>query len=224
MPIVQNPPPDPLPSSLVESLQKVSPPTIGHFLETGFVAGIGTMTPGLTCVGRAITARIPAPDAVLLHRVVARAQPGDVVVIDTGSDRTHAVVGEVIATAAQVAGAVGFVVDGMVTDVLSLRDLAIPVFARGTTVLTGKQIGIDDGGINVPISCGGVAVHPGDVVVADENGVLVLPPEVAAAVVDLAAASDEAEPALLARVRAGGDLPELSGANDLLTRMGYPAS
>lgn len=225
MPIVLNPPAPPLPSSLVEAFQRVSFPTIGHFLESGFLSSaVRTMTPGLSFVGRAITVRIPAPDGVLLHRVMAQVVPGDVVVIDTGSDRTHAVVGAVIATAAQVAGVAGIVVDGVVTDVSELREMAIPVFARGTSVLTAKQLGIDDGGINVPVVCGGVTVHPGDVVMADENGVLVLDPELAAAVVDQAVASDRAEPDLLRQLRSGRPLPELSGADEILARMGYPAS
>lgn len=225
MSIVMNPPPPTLPKSLVDALERVSFPTIGHFLESGFVSPeIKTITPGLTFVGRAVTARIPSPDGVLLHRVMAQAAPGDVVVIDTGCDRTHAVVGAVIATAAQVAGVAGIVVDGVVTDILELRAMAIPVFARGTSVLTAKQLGIDDGGINVPVVCGGVTVHPGDVVMADENGVLVLDPHVAAGVVDQAVASDEAEPELLRQLRSGRSLPDLSKANEILARMGYPAS
>lgn len=225
MPIVFNAPPPALDPSLATRLEQVSYPTIGHFLESGFVdPEIRTMTPGHTFVGRAVTARIPSPDGVLLHRVVAQVQPGDVVVIDTGSDRTHAVVGAVIGTAAKVAGAAGVVVDGVVTDVLELREMGLPVFARGTSVLTAKQIGIDDGGINVPVACGGVTVHPGDAVMADENGVLILPPAVAEEVLDKAVASDRAEPALIEQLHAGKSLPQLSGADDLLARMGYPAS
>lgn len=225
MSISLNPQPRQLDSALVHALRRVSFPTIGHFLETGFVdPAICTMTPGLTFVGRAVTVRIASPDGLLLHRVMAQVEPGDVVVVDTGSDRTHAVVGAVIATAAQAAGAAGFVVDGVVTDVLDLREMAIPVFARATSVLTAKLIGIDDGGINVPVACGGVTVHPGDAVMADENGVLVLDPQVAAGVVEQARRSDEAEPELLAAIRSGGSLATLGKSDELLASMGYPAS
>lgn len=225
MPIVFNPQPPALDPSLVSRLERVSFPTIGHFLESGFVdPQICTMTPGHTFVGRAITARIPSPDGLLLHRVVTQVEPGDVVVIDTGSDRTHAVVGAVIATAAKVAGAAGIVVDGVVTDIVELREMGIPVFARGTSVLTAKQLGIDDGGINVAVACGGVTVHPGDAVMADENGVLILDPQTAADVLDKAVASDEAEPQLIRQLHAGRSLPQLSGADELLARMGYPVS
>ena len=225
MPISLNPKSLPLPPGLVDALSRVSFPTIGHFLEAGFVdPEIRTMTPGLTFVGRAVTVRVPAPDGVLLHRVMAQVEPGDVIVVDTGSDRTHAVVGAVIATAAQATGAVGIVVDGVVTDVLDLRGMTIPVFARGTSVLTTKMLGVDDGGINVPVVCGGVTVCPGDAVMADENGVLVLDPQIAADVVAQAVRSDEDEPGLLGAIRSGGSLPELSRANEILSSLGYPAS
>lgn len=223
MPIVLNPPPPPLDPALVEALGRLSFPTIGHFLETGFMSPeIRSVTPGHTFVGRAVTARIPAPDGVLLHRVVAGIEPGDVLVIETGSNRTHAVLGAVIATAAQVAGAVGAVVDGVVTDVVELRAMGLPVLARGTSLLTAKQLGTDDGGLNVPVTCGGAPVRPGDVVLADDNGALALAPSDAAAVVERAAASDRAEPELLRRVRGGARLSALSGADDLLDRLGHP--
>lgn len=215
----------PLSSVLVGKLESVSLPTIGHFLEEGFLgAEIRTMTPNLSFVGRAVTVRVPAPDGVLLHRLIAEVEQGDVIVVDTGSNRTHAMVGAVIGTAAKLAGAVGIVVDGLVTDVLELREIGVPVFARGTSALTAKQLGIDDGGINVPVECGGVTISPGDVVMADENGVLALAPEVAAAVVDRALLSDAAEPELLRQLALGKALPELSGANELLARIGYQSS
>jgi len=225
VPIVINAGPRPLPSALVGKLESVSFPTIGHFLEDGFLgADISTMTPGLSFVGRAITIRAPAPDGVLLHRLLAEVEPGDVIVVDTGSNRAHAMVGAVIATAAKLAGAVGIVVDGVITDVLELRELGVPVFARGTSVLTAKQLGIDDGGINVQVECGGVTISPGDVVMADENGVVALAPEVAAAVVDQALLSDAAEPELIRQLAQGKALSGLSGADEILARIGYQRS
>ncbi len=109
-------------------------------------------------------------------------------------------------------GAAGVVVDGVVTDVVELRAAGLPVFARGTSVLTAKRIASPHSAVNVPVLCGGVTVNPGDVVMADDNGVLVLSADEAAAVVDAALASDRAEPAILDRLRSGepiGDvLPE----------------
>jgi 4-hydroxy-4-methyl-2-oxoglutarate aldolase len=222
--IVLNPSPAPLPSDLLKKLGRVSPPTIGHFLEEGFCSPeIRTMTPGKAFVGRAITVRVPAPDGLLMHIAASRMETGDVMVVDTGGNRTHAFVGAVIATAAQASGACGVVVDGLVTDVVELREMGLPVHARGTSALTAKQLGLDDGGVNIPVVCGGTQVRPGDVVLADENGVLALPPDVAAGVVDQALDSDSAEPELLHALRAGQPLPEVSGAAEQLRKLGYPA-
>ena len=94
-------------------------------------------------------------------------------------------------------GAVGVVVDGVVTDVVELRAAGLPVFARGTSVLTAKRIASPRSAVNVPVLCGGVMVNPGDVVMADDNGVLVLSAD------EAANAADRAEPAILARLRSG---------------------
>ena len=97
----------------------------------------------------------------------------------------------------------GIVVDGAVTDVLELREAGLPVFARGTSVLTTKLHGRGDSEINQPIHCAGVTVHPGVLVLADDNGVLFLDWQTAAGVIEQALASDRAEPRLLERLRAG---------------------
>ncbi|MFT9474284.1 hypothetical protein [Streptomyces sp. 11-1-2] len=94
-------------------------------------------------------------------------------------------------------------VDGVVTDLRELREMRLPVFARGTSLLTTKRLGRGDGGVGRTVSCGGAVVRPGDLVLADDNGVLVISPRIAADVLARALASDRAEPALLARLRAG---------------------
>ena len=108
----------------------------------------------------------------------------------------------VTSCAASCAGAVGIVVDGAVTDLLELREAGLPVFARGTSLLTTKLHGRGDSAINQPIHCAGVTVQPGDWVLADDNGVLFLD-TATAAVIEQALASDRAEPRLLERLRAG---------------------
>ncbi len=86
-----------------------------------------------------------------------------------------------MALAARQRGALGIVVDGVCTDRAELQELGLPVFARGTSLLTTKLLGTPDGALNLPVTCGGVVVHPGDLVLADENGVLFLRPSEAAA-------------------------------------------
>jgi regulator of RNase E activity RraA len=90
-----------------------------------------------------------------------------------------------------------------VTDLLELRETGLPVFARGTSLLTTKLHGRGDSQINQPIQCAGVTVRPGDLVLADDNGVLFLDPATAQDVIERALASDQAEPQLLARLMAG---------------------
>jgi regulator of RNase E activity RraA len=197
----------PLDAELVRRLQRVSFPTIGHFLESGFLdSGIRSMLGDVRLVGRAVTVRIAGADAYATNRALALIGPGDVLVADLGGDLAHAPVGAVTACAAQCAGAAGIIVDGVVTDIADLRQAGLPVFARGTSVLTTKRVSHPDSAVNVPVLCGGVRVNPGDVVMADENGVLALAPAEAAAVLDRALASDAAEPAILARLRAGEPL------------------
>ncbi|KJZ64202.1 RraA family protein [Pseudomonas fluorescens] len=191
-------------SQLIEQLNAVSFPTLGHFLEEGFAdSQLRAMVPNVKLVGRALTLKLVGADAIAVNQALALIQPGDVLVIDTDGDWQHAPVGAVTSCAARCAGAVGIVVDGAVTDLLELREAGLPVFARGTSLLTTKLHGRGDSQINQPIRCAGVTVHPGDFVLADDNGVLFLDPVTAQNVIERALASDRAEPQLLTRLMAG---------------------
>jgi regulator of RNase E activity RraA len=206
--------------ALREALAGVSFPTIGHFLEAGFVdPEVRAMVTPVKIVGRAVTVRITAPDSVLVHKVTELLEPGDAVVIDTGGDRRHAPVGEMVALAAKCRQAAAIVVDGVCTDIVEIRAMEFPVFARGTSVLTTKLHGLNSGEINGPVTCGGVVVQPGDVVLADDNGVLILNPDVARRVVDQARASDEREPATRDYLLGGGSLPARTPANQIVERL-----
>ncbi|AII07959.1 dimethylmenaquinone methyltransferase [Rhodococcus opacus] len=195
---------------MLAKLRRVSFPTIGHYLEDGFVdPAIRSLLADVRVVGRAMTARIADADAVAMNHALSALTPGDVLVVDMGGDAVHASVGAVTSCAALSAGAVGIVVDGVVTDIVELRQGGLPVFARGTSILTTKRHDGDNSAINVPVMVGGVSVNPGDIVLADDNGVLVLTPDGAADVVDLALASDAAEPETLDRLRAGEPLADV---------------
>lgn len=189
---------------LIRRLESVSFPTIGHFLEEGFLdSGIRSLLRNVRVVGRAVTVRMADADAYATNRALALLEPGDVLVIETGGDLAHAPVGAVTGFAAQCRGAAGVIVDGVVTDVVELRAAGLPVFARGTSILTAKRIASPRSAVNIPVLCGGVMVNPGDIVMADDNGVLVLSADEAAAIVDVALATDRAEPAILDRLRSG---------------------
>lgn len=191
-------------SKLIEQLKSVSFATLGHFLEEGFAdMQLRAMVPNVKVVGRALTLKLVGADAIAVNQALALIKPDDVLVIDTGGDHRHAPVGAVTSCAARCAGAVGIVVDGAVTDLLELRETALPVFARGTSLLTTKLHGRGDSQINQPVQCAGVTVRPGDLVLADDNGVLFLDQASAQDVIERALASDRAEPQLLARLLAG---------------------
>ena len=192
---------------LGEGLAAVSFPTIGHFLADGFVdPAIRSLLDGVKVAGPAVTVRVAENDAYAMNRALLELYPGAVLVVDMSGDHRHAPVGAVTAAAATAQGAAGVVVDGVATDILELRTTGLPVFARGTSCLTTKRVRGAGSAVNVPVQCGGVQVNPGDWVLGDDNGVIVLSAEAAANVLGLALDSDAAEPALLARIEAGEPL------------------
>jgi 4-hydroxy-4-methyl-2-oxoglutarate aldolase len=122
--------------------------------------------------GPAYPVACPAGDNLMLHIAIHRAPPGSVVVCAAG-DSNWAMAGGNVCAYAQQRGIAGFVVDGLIRDVGETRANKFPVFARGVIPIPGvrKTAGL----INVPVVCGSVIVEPGDIVVADEEGIVVLP-------------------------------------------------
>jgi 4-hydroxy-4-methyl-2-oxoglutarate aldolase len=203
----------PLPDGLADALADVDFATLGHFLEVGFTdPGIRRVAGTDRLIGRAVTVRVTAPDSALVHRATEMLSPGDVLLVDTGRDRTHAPVGGVVGTAVATAGAAGIVIDGPATDTEELGRLGIAVYSRGTSILTTKLLALSAGGINVPIVIGGVAVLPGYVVAGDADGLLMADPADILAVLADARASDASEPDRLRRVRDGEPLSSISVA------------
>lgn len=189
---------------LEAKLQRVSFATLGHFLEDGFVSHlVRSQLTGVKVVGRARTLRLVNADAFAVNHALVSLLPGEVLVIDMQGDHHHACVGTVTACAATAKGALGIVVDGVVTDVVELRAAGLPIFARGTSLLTTKLRSDPASAQNVEIQCGGVTVVPGAWVLGDDNGLLITSTEALEAVIDTALASDAAEPALLERMKRG---------------------
>lgn len=132
----------------------------------------------LRLTGPACTVKLFPGDNLMVHKALDIAQPGDVVVVDAHRSELTAVLGDLISTKARHRGIAGFVVDGLVRDVEAIRALGdFPVFARGITPIGPLHRG--PGEINYPVSAGGIVVSAGDVVVADLNGVVVIPAEIA---------------------------------------------
>jgi regulator of RNase E activity RraA len=135
-----------------------------------------------------------------------------VLVVDRLGDDKYACWGGGVTVAAKAAGAAGGIVDGPCTDIQEIEDSDFPVWCRGMAPITTRLYNLG-GMLNMPISCGGVVVNPGDVVIADDSGVLILPPEEAEQVADDALARQEKGLANQERVAAGEKLGELSGAS-----------
>lgn len=212
--------PAPLSPALRNALAGLSFATFGHFLESGLVdPAIHAQVPNARAAGRAITVRITTPDSAPVHHATTLIEPGDVLVIDAGGDRRHASVGEMVALAVMTRGGMAIVIDGVCTDIAEIRKTGFPVFARGTSLLTTKLHALA-GAVNVPVTCGGQIVAPGDLVLADENGVLVLPPSLAESLVPEARQLESKEPATRAYLRDGGSLAARFGADEIIRRLG----
>jgi regulator of RNase E activity RraA len=112
-------------------------------------------------------------------------------------------------------GIVGAVIDGPATDFSEIRRVDLPMWCRGPSPITTKILGLE-GAINVPVSVGGQTVNPGDAIIADESGVLVLEPSRAEWAVDKAIGMQESELILLERLRSGEKLPDISGATKIV--------
>jgi regulator of RNase E activity RraA len=127
-------------------------------------------------IGPAITVRVRPGDNLMVHKAIDIAKPGDVIVVTTGDCSTNAVWGELMTRAAMKKGIVGAVIEGGARDIDENRELGFPIFAKYIVASACDKDG--PGEINEPISCGGVAVCPGDIIVGDENGIVVIPPEI----------------------------------------------
>jgi RraA family protein len=132
----------------------------------------------LRLIGPACTVKVYPGDNLMVHKALDVAEPGDVVVVDTSGSMATAALGDLISTKARHRGIAGFVVDGLIRDLPGIRALGdFAVFARGTTPVGPLHRG--PGEINYPISAGGVVVNPGDVIVGDATGVVVIPQAIA---------------------------------------------
>lgn len=211
-----NPMPTPISAELVELLEKVETATVGHVLHSGFVdREIRAVLPNRRVAGTAVTIRIPHADSALLHWLTAVVRPGDIVLVDRCGDDRHACWGGVITNAMKLAGVKAGVIDGPATDFSEIARVELPMWCRGPSSITTKLLGVE-GAVNVPITVGGQVVHPGDAVLCDESGVIVLDPARARSVAEKAIAMQEAELVLLDRLRRGEKLPDISGARAMV--------
>jgi regulator of RNase E activity RraA len=157
---------------------------------------------GLTLCGLAVTVNARPADNLMIHKALQVAAPGEIVVVNTCGNTTSAVFGELMCNTAVAAKLGGIIVDGAIRDVEGLAALGFPAFSR--TVCAGGCDKDGPGEINVPISCGGVVVSPGDIVVGDRDGIAVVPRADAEEVLHLVEELMAREKKRIAEIKAGG--------------------
>ena len=207
-----NPMPEQIPAGDLQLLSGVETATVGHWRFFGFMhRSIQPLLPKRRVVGTAVTIAIPGPDSTLLHHVTGMLRPGDILVVDRMGDDRYACWGGGVTIAAKASGAVAGIVDGPCTDLTEIEDSDFPMWARGISPITTRLYD-RGGGINIPVSCGGVVVNPGDAILADESGVLVLPRDEVNAVASRALEIQDKGKVREASVKTGLKLGDVSGA------------
>lgn len=171
----------PRPSSLIaRELSLFDSPDIGDMLNRLYSvdAGIRCLTGAHhRLCGPVCTVKVFPGDNLMVHKALDVAQPGDVIVIDSRGSTMNAVLGDLICSKAKHRRLAGFVVDGLIRDLPGILELDLPVFARGTTPVGPLHRG--PGEINYPIACGGAVLNPGDLLVADAAGIVIVPLDIA---------------------------------------------
>jgi len=155
----------------------------------GLMHGISAIVPGAPVSGAAVTCLNYPGDNLMLHAAIEVCRPGDVLVAAVTAPSLHGMLGELIATICRARGIAGVVLDSGARDIEAIRAMRYPVYARGVTALGTAKAGL--GYVNTAVSCGGVVVFPGDAIIADEDGVVVVQREDAGRT--LAAARKRAE-------------------------------
>ena len=190
---------------VLERLARFETPNISDLMNRLYTmtAVIKNLTdPELRIIGPACTVKVYPGDNLMVHKSLDIAQPGDVVVVDAANSGNTAVLGDLISTKARHRGIRGFVVDGMIRDLPHIQALGdFPVFARGVTPIGPLHRG--PGEINHPVSCGGIVVNPGDIIVGDLNGVVVVPRGIADDLIARLEAREAAESDYTAAVARG---------------------
>ena len=217
MTYILNDMPNQIKEALLKKSLKAETATIGHKRHMGFVNRNiqNIFNKKITIVGTAVTLAIPGQDSTLLHHIIQFLRPGDILCIDRLGDDKHACLGGGVAAAIVASGCSGVIIDGPCTDTPELEEYGLQVWCKGTSPITTRIYNIG-GSFNVPISIGGSVVNPGDLVIADFSGVLIMPENEAEIDIDWALGKQKAEPSTHKKLFDGEYIGDLSGASSLV--------
>lgn len=162
---------------------------------------IQALRPHMKVAGTAFTVEVRPGDNLMIHAAMSLAKPGDVLVVDGKGDRTSALMGTIMMTACQKLGIAGVVVDGAVRDSLEIEEMDFPVFSVGTN--PNGPTKLVPGRIGHPVTVGGVTVHPGDFILGDADGVVVVERDRIESLLPLAARKVKDEAARIAAIQQG---------------------
>ncbi|QNP50433.1 RraA family protein [Diaphorobacter aerolatus] len=164
-------------------------------------AALRPMHGGANMAGPALTVKTRPGDNLMIHKALALAKAGDVIVVDAGGDLTNALIGEIMVGNAVKIGIAGFVINGAIRDAGEIRAGHLPVYAAGVTHRGPYKDG--PGEINTPIAIGGMVIEPGDLVIGDEDGILCVPFDEVSALLNATQAKQEAEKKMIADIANG---------------------
>ncbi len=182
-----------------------------------FSSRIAPLAPSMRIAGPALTVEVRPGDNLMIHAAMSLAKPGDVLIIDGKGDETCALMGEIMVSQCMALGIAGVVIYGSVRDTDAIRELGFPMFAVGAN--PNGPTKLIPGRVNWPVSVGGTVVNPGDLIVADADGVVVVETSKAASVVAQAAKKVADETARIAGIRSGKQLRP-SWLDDALAKAG----
>lgn len=207
-------------AELVERLSRHGSATV-HEAMGRFGAMNRTVKPlarGMKVCGPAFTVKAQAGDNVMILRAIHDARPGDVIVVDCGRCPESGPFGELMATECQVKGLGGFVTTGSVRDTAEIISMGFPVFSSGVSIVgtVKESLGL----INHPISAGDVIVNPGDIILGDDDGIVVIPLAQARDILEKSDARVAKESKTLEKIRAGGSIFDIYGYAAVLQRQG----
>jgi 4-hydroxy-4-methyl-2-oxoglutarate aldolase len=174
--------------------------------------------PAARMAGSAITISCQAGDNLMIHAAIELCRAGDVLVVTTTSESTDGMFGELLAVSARAHGVVGLLIDAGVRDVADLTSMQFPVWAKA--IHAQGTVKATAGSVNVPVVCAGAAIAPGDVIVADVDGVVVVPRNAAADVARLSQERVNKEEKARARLKAGELGLDFYGLRAKLTELG----